>query len=408
MWVLKSERSQEFVNFVSENLYKKRRLRKDKFLDYKVTPVRYSLSDIRSGTLRNKMQNEIKARGFECKLPTTHIMFGGKQITDEETGEAIYTKGCEGKIIAEKIPRVMYHFDKKSTIKYILVREHERALFTKDGRILTVLEAGKHDIINRSTEFEIIEIYYVDVGDLQSRWGTSTMLTDGKGTMTATQVRLRLNGSFTFRINNINNFLTNIVKNETEYYEGNLSKFVKDKILEIINSEMSQAEPISIYQDAEKVMLAVKVKANDLFQETGIELRSLAVSSCKFDEEVEQMFKDRLREIKVGGAGSDADTNRKLQELKALKEMGVDVSTYVSKEQDIKMAAASPGGASEKEKIKAEIAELEKKIDELDEKLDAGEMSESVWEKRMDRLEGKIKDLKKKLYKFKISREVRR
>ena len=392
--VLKSERSQMFVNQVSEAIFKKRLIRKDKFLQYKYTPVRYSLSDIRSGTLKGRMQNEISDSGFECKLPNEHVRFGGKKIIDPETGETIYSNGCMGRIIAEKTPRVMYHFNKKPTIKYILVREHERVLFVRDGRIETILEAGKHDIVSQTMKFNNIELYYVDAGNIQTRWGTTTMLTDGKGTMTATQVRLRLNGSLIIRIVNLNNFLANIVKSQPEYYEGNIQKYIKDKLIQIINSEMSQAEPISIYQDAEKVMLAVKVKSKEFMLDAGVEIVDLSVSSCKFEDDVEETFKKRLEKIKVGGATADADVERKLQEIKRLKEMGIDAASYVSKEQDIKIASA--GGITEKEKIKNEINQLEKKIEELDNKLDAGTISETVWEKRVDRIEKKIDELKKR------------
>ncbi len=393
--VLKSERSQAFVSQVSEAIFKKRLIRKDKFLEYKFTLVRYSLSDIRSGTLMGMMQNEINGSGFECKLPNEHVRFGGKKLTDPETGETIYTQGCMGRIIAEKIPRIMYHFNKKPTIKNILIREHERVLFTREGRIETVLDAGKHDIVGGAMKFDNIELYYVDVGNIQTRWGTTTMLTEGKGTMTATQVRLKLNGSLIIRIVNLNNFIANIVKNQTEYYEGNIQKYIKDKLIQIINSEMSQAEPISLYQDAEKVMLTVKVKAKDFLQDAGVEIVDLSVSSCKFDDDVEETFKRRLEKIKVEGATADADVERKLQEIKRLKEMGIDIGSYVSKEQDIKIAGA--GGISEKEKIKKEIKQLQEKLEELDSKLDNGEMSETIWEKRVDRIERNIKELQNNL-----------
>jgi len=345
--------------------------------------LRYTVSDIREGNYRSKMQEEITAKGFECQLPNEHVRFA--------------KKNCFGKIIAEKIPRDLYFFDKhkKATIKFILVQEHERALFIRDGKVLKVFDAGKHDIINQSMEFNVIDIFYVDVGNITTRWGTSTFLTDGKGTMTATQARLRINGNLIVRINNVSNFLTNIVKTETEYFEGNIENYVKDKVIQTVNSEMSQAEPISVYQDAEKVLLSVKVKANDLFKQAGIEIVDLSIMSVRFDDDVEQMFKDRLQKIKVGGATADADTERKLQELKRLKEIGIDVKSYVEKEQEIKMAGA--GGISEKEKIKIEIKDLEKEIKELDEKLDSGIISETVWKKRMDRCEKKLEELKRKL-----------
>lgn len=343
MWVLKSPyATEEFTHEVTQEIFKYKgwfRKRLEHVGDLKHV-LRYNLSEIRSSTLRNKMQEFIGLEGFECKLPNNHIRFGGVKH-NSKTGKEIKIQGCLGKIIAEKIPKQLY-FNKESglTIKYILVREHERVLYVRDGKIMTVLEAGRHDILSGSMDFNIIEIYYVDVGNIPTKWGSSTMLTDGAGTRSATQVKLRINGSLIVRINNINNFITNIVKNEAEYYEGNIESYVKDKIYEIVNSEMSQAEPISIYQDAEKVLMAVKVKANEFLKDAGMEIVDLSVGACKFDEDVEAMFKKRLEKIKVEGAESDADSDRRLEELKQLKDLGIDINTYLQKEQEIRMASA--------------------------------------------------------------------
>ena len=358
MSVLKSERSQQFVNQIFECLSEKGVLNEDKF-KVSSTPVRYTLSDIRSGTLRERMQNEIKKCRFVCRLPNEHVRFGGIEKKDEETGEKLWTQGCMGKIIAEKIPRIMYYFNQNPMIRYVLVHEHERALFIKDGRILTELETGKHDIINRSKEFDIIDIYYFDIGNITGRWGTSTMLTDGKGSLSATQVRLRLNGSIVLRINNINNFFTNIVKNETEYYDGNLLNYLNSKLMQIINSEMSQTEPLSIYQDAEKVMSAVKVKKNEFFQDAGIEIIDLSVSTCKFDNDVEEIFRKRLEKIKVEGAEGDIKIDQRIHELQKLKELGVDINSYIQE------GKVSPRRDLEKSELKLRERKLEVKENEL-------------------------------------------
>ncbi|MHA1195798.1 MAG: SPFH domain-containing protein [Promethearchaeota archaeon] len=343
MWILKSPyATEEFAQEVTQEIYKKKgwfRKRLQYVGDIKQV-LRYNLSEIRSSTLRNKMQELIFTEGFECKLPNIHVRYGGIKH-DPKTGRKIRIQGCLGKIIAEKIPKQLYlKNNNELAIKYILVREHERALYVKDGKIMGVLEAGRHDILSGAMDFNVIEIYYVDVGNITTRWGTSTMLTDGLGTRSATQVKLRINGSLTIRINNINNFITNIVKNESEYYEGNLENYVKDKIYEIVNSEMSKTDPISVYQDAEKVMMAVNIKANNFFKDAGIEIINLSVSSCKFDEQVELIFKKRLEKIKVDGAEVDAEVDRKLEELKKLKELGVDINSYLQKEQEIRLISA--------------------------------------------------------------------
>jgi membrane protease subunit (stomatin/prohibitin family) len=340
MWILKSHHAtDEFIHEVTQEIYKKKGWfqKRLKYVGDIKQVLRYSLEEIRSSTLRGKMQDLIDRERFECKLPNNHIRFAGVKM-DAKTGAELKNQGCLGKTIAEKISKSLYYINESgATIRYILVREHEKALFVKDGKIITTLDAGRYDIKSKTMDYEIIEIYYVDTGNITTRWGTYTMLTDGAGTRSATQVKLRLNGSLILRINNISNFLTNIVKNQAEYYEGNIENYVKDKIIEIVNSEMSKAVPLNIYQNAEDVMRVVKLRSNEFLMDAGIEIVNLAVSSCKFDEDTEEIFRKRLEKIKVAGAESDAQFDRKMDELKKLKELGIDINEYIKREQKITM-----------------------------------------------------------------------
>ncbi len=340
MWILKSHHAtDEFIHEVTQEVYKKKGWfrKRLKYVDDIKQVLRYNLEEIRLSTLRGKMQDLIDLERFECKLPNNHIRFGGVK-RDAKTGAELISQGCLGKTIAEKIAKSLYYIDESgATIRYILVREHEKALFVKDGKIITTLDAGRYDIKSKTMDYEIIEIYYVDTGNITTRWGTYTMLTDGAGTRSATQVKLRLNGSLILRINNISNFLTNIVKNQAEYYEGNIENYVKDKIIEIVNSEMSKAVPLNIYQNAEDVMRVVKLRSNEFLMDAGIEIVNLSVSSCKFDEDTEEIFRKRLEKIKVAGAESDAQFDRRMDELKKLKELGIDINEYVKREQKATM-----------------------------------------------------------------------
>ena len=350
MWILKSPyATEEFIHEVTQEIYKEKgwlRKRFEYIGDLKQV-LRYNLAEIRASTLRSKMQQFINLEGFECKLPNHHIRFGGVR-RDAKTGAELKSQGCLGKTIAEKIPKNLYYINERgATIKYILVREHEKALFVKDGRIMSTLDAGMYDIKSKTMDYEIIEIYYIDTGNITTRWGTSTMLTDGAGTRSTTQVKLRINGSLILRINDVSNFFINIVKNQADYYEGNIENYVKDKIIEIVNSEMSKAVPMNIYQNAEKVMMAVKLKSNEFLKDAGIEIVNLSVSSCKFDEKTEEIFRQRLEKIKVGGAESDAQFDRRMDELKKLKELGIDINEYVKREQEVTMNSMITSSSSD-------------------------------------------------------------
>ncbi len=343
MRILKSPyATEEFINEITQEIYKKKGWfrKRLEFIEEVHQVLRYSLAEIRSSTLRSKMQHLITNEGFECQLPNDHIRFGGVK-TDVKTGVKKTSLGCLGKIIAEKIPKRLYYINENPSIRNIMVREHEKALFVKDGKIISTLDAGRYDIKSQTRDYEIIEIYYVDTGNITTRWGTSTMLTDGAGTRSATQVKLRLNGSLIIRINNISNFLTNIVKNQEDYYEGNIENYVKDKIIEIVNAEMSKAVPLNIYQNAEEVMMTAELKSNEFLRDAGIEIVNLSVSSCKFNDETEEIFRQRLEKIKVGGADADVLLDRRIDELKELKELGIDINEYVKREQQITMNSKS-------------------------------------------------------------------
>ncbi|MFX0067118.1 MAG: SPFH domain-containing protein [Candidatus Hermodarchaeota archaeon] len=338
LFTLKNETNIDaFSTAVVTELYKKGLIRRKRVIDAgsSIAKVRHSLSEIRASALRARMQ-ELVSNNFQCILPTEHIRFPD---LDDKSDESERKMPCFGKIICEKVPRELYYNQEIGPfIQAMLVREHERAVLMVDGKPLTVFPPGIYDISNQ--DFHVMELYYLDNGNISTRWGTSTFLVDGRGTAAATQVRLRLNGTLVVRITNQMNFLFNIVKNEAEYYERNLAEYVKDKLIQTINAEMSQADPFSIYQDAEKVMAAAKTKTNEFFSDAGIEIFDLAIGSCRFDDEVEKTFQERLQAIKVEGAAADADTTRELHKLQQLKELGIDIKEYVRTGQQIEMAKA--------------------------------------------------------------------
>ena len=159
MWILKSPyATEEFIHEVTQEIYKEKgwlRKRFEYIGDLKQV-LRYNLAEIRASTLRSKMQQFINLEGFECKLPNHHIRFGGVR-RDAKTGAELKSQGCLGKTIAEKIPKNLYYINERgATIKYILVREHEKALFVKDGRIMSTLDAGMYDIKSKTMDYEII------------------------------------------------------------------------------------------------------------------------------------------------------------------------------------------------------------------------------------------------------------
>jgi len=300
--------------FKKKGIFRKKFKKIEEFKEY----FRYSINEIRNSTLLGDFRKYIMDLGFDCSIPTKHVRFGKN-------------RDCLGKIITERIPRNLFNYDKNGAmLNEILIKEHQIGVLFNDGLIRHEFQAGKWDLSKYSNFSSKCDLFFIDKGNIQTRWGTSVYLVDGKSKLTATQVRLRVNGDLVIQISDPAYFLKSIVKDNSEFFEGNLHDIIKSKITELINQTISKADPLSVYQDVEDTQRDIKYKAEEYLNSIGLCLVSLSIANFVWDAEVEEIFKKRLEKIKVTGASEDANVDRELYRLKQLQQMGVDINSLVN------------------------------------------------------------------------------
>ncbi|MHA1299361.1 MAG: double zinc ribbon domain-containing protein [Candidatus Helarchaeota archaeon] len=306
---------------ISQQVVKKRWYWKDKKIASQLPYTAY-LPQIRSGKALYQFQQLINQQ-FNCQLPNNHIAV--VQPKEKQMGK----QGCMGKILVKRVPRGIFFKGgdaKDLAIQYILVKQSQAAALFRDGKLLAILPADKHDIISYSKDFNIIDIWFLDLSNISLKWGTKSK------TAPPEMDEARAFGSAIVKINNPNNFILNVIGSNEEFWENDLQRYVRDRIRQSVNDGIAKRNSFDLYQDTKKFEMEVKINAKKLFENTGIELVDFSVSSIKFADEVEAAFKNR----RIDMLSNDAELAR----LQKLKELGVDVGQYM-RDQTLKDVAKS-------------------------------------------------------------------
>ncbi len=291
-------------------------VKKKKFLRKEIEEVyeyRASLEEIRTSPLKSAMQHII-TEYFDfkrCLLPNVHKL------------------PCRGKIIAEKIPRSVYTQGEPDALKYVLVKQSECCGLYRDGKLFTILDAGRHDIISQHKDWNILDLVYIDQKKQKLLWGTSSYTSD--------QIRVNSSGSVIATFKDPNNFLLNIFTDKNEYYEADLNDFVRDKISEIIRTEMAKLSAQEIFAERDAFIMNLQVAARKTFEIAGLSLDELAISKMDFPPEI----RDQLQSLKISNLQADAEVERLIK----LQQAGISATEH-QRMQALKTLAETPGSGT--------------------------------------------------------------
>ena len=308
--VLRSRHIDEFKEI--EIVKRKRFLRKD---IEEVDEYRATLDEIRTSPMKATMQNII-TQNFDfnkCVLPNVHKL------------------PCRGKIVAEKVPRAAYAQGESDATKFVLVRQSECCGLYRNGKLYTILDAGRHDVISQHKDWNILDLIYIDQKKQKLLWGTSSYTSD--------QISVNSSGSVIATIKDPNNFLLNIFTDKNEYYVADLNDFVRDKISEVIRTEMAKLSVREIFAERDAFIMNLQVAARKTFEIAGLYLDELAVSKMDFPPEI----RGQLQSLKMNNLQADAEVDRLIK----LQQAGISATEH-QRMQALKSLAETPGsGAAE-------------------------------------------------------------
>lgn len=185
----------------------------------------------------------------------------------------------------------------------VIVRESQRAIFFRDGKALDVLGPGRHtittanipllvDLIGKAfdnrTPFTA-EIYYVSMREFADRkWGTPQPIIVRNPGMGLGVALLQGFGSYSFQVNDPQQFVTQIVGAQGIYrtsdIENRMRSMLLSKLQDLLGETTAKRSVVELIGLTEELGAGVRAKGQDDFAAIGLVLKSFYIANLKPSE----------------------------------------------------------------------------------------------------------------------------
>jgi excisionase family DNA binding protein len=193
----------------------------------------------------------------------------------------------------------------------VIVRESQAAVFFRDGNALDVFRAGRHTIatanipkiidfigkaFNDRTPFPA-EVYFVAMKEFANeKWGTPQPIIVRNPGMGLGVALLQGFGTFSFQVNDPQQFVTQVVGNQGAYMttdiEDRLKTVLLSKLQDVLGETTSAKSVVDLIGLTEEIGAAVRAKAQDDFEALGLVLKTFYVGNLKPSSKSAQELRD--------------------------------------------------------------------------------------------------------------------
>ncbi|MBD3214460.1 MAG: hypothetical protein GF311_17745 [Candidatus Lokiarchaeota archaeon] len=329
--------------------------------------------------------------------------------------------------------------------KYFAVKDYERALFYDKGELIGILEGGIYEL-NKKTKTKGTEIVWVDTSINEIKWGIPL----SNGIPSKDGIIVGLHGTMKFRVNDVKTFYTDVIAGRKIWSLDDVKNWILSLLQTVLRDTFKNYTAKQILlEDRERVLNVVNSKIMEDFLKYGMEFESLNLLGIQVPEGVDSLYEtDKQKskiseEIKILKLKKDLETKKR--ELKAAKksferEQEIleakkerDKMTYLSERDKLEgltkseiieqQGKASVAGDLAKMKLESEkevkiaefqtnhplknkkrienrILKLKQKLNQFDELLSSGKISEETYSLRVRRIEKEINELEEKLLNF--------
>ncbi len=238
----------------------------------------------------------------------------------------------------------------------LIVQENQSAVFFRDGKALDVFGPGRHTISTMNVPiisdafklpfggdapFTASVMYVARHTFLDLKWGTKDPIMLRDPSMGGLPVMLRAFGKFSMRVADPQLFVAAVVGTRGFVSTNTIVDYLRDLIAsnlrDILGSNFNDV--FALPGLTKEIEAAVKAQTATEFAQQGLELVSIVLGSISLPEEVQEMIKQGQAKLYAANYETMAQKNRQDQ-------LGVDYMKYQAG-QAINNAAQNPGGPSE-------------------------------------------------------------
>lgn len=234
-------------------------------------------------------------------------------------------------------PGMVYHIPSSEVpfVKLLIVKEYERGVFLRDGKLYAVLPPGRW-FLGRMPIVGRMELIWVDMGITKLPYGLRTLTQDG--------VEIGANGVVYVRVADPERFIVNLVTGRSIFTVEDLQQFLKDQVIGILRAEMAHYDVRSIYVEREMFMTVARVNMQEMLGDLGLDFRALEVAGFLLPDDVREALQTPV--IAARQAEATVITGEATaQVLTQIRDAGVDPIKYKAAEALMKYAQTRGSGS---------------------------------------------------------------
>ncbi|MFQ5976006.1 MAG: SPFH domain-containing protein [Candidatus Hydrothermarchaeales archaeon] len=214
-------------------------------------------------------------------------------------------------------------------IPNFLVREYERALFIRDGKIFQEFGPGTHTASKLSSMTKAYLIY-VSLMPFQLKWGLPE-------TMSKDNVRVGAFGTIELQVEDSKLFFAHVLGPKLRYVKHDLREDLLDNIQGVIRSELASLGIKEIYLERDVLLSVVRGKLEELFKSRGFDYKRLEIQGINIPEDIKKALESsKLHEIELGKKKGDFALEK--ERMAEMARLGIDAARM----RELEIAGGSP------------------------------------------------------------------
>jgi membrane protease subunit (stomatin/prohibitin family) len=200
----------------------------------------------------------------------------------------------------------------------LFVRPSQVAIFVSNGKVCDVFTGGKHTLTPNNIPFLtsllslpfgfkspiMCEVYFISTKQfINQKWGTNNPIIMRDAEFGA--VRLRAYGTYSFRVKEAKNFMTELFGSNSSFTTEDVNDFLRSHIITNLTDSIAESK-VAVLDMAMNLKEFAKIVKNNVaeeFEKIGLESTAFNIENISLPENVEKAIDERSAVGAMGGLG---------------------------------------------------------------------------------------------------------
>lgn len=214
-------------------------------------------------------------------------------------------------------------------IPHFLVREYERAVFIRDGKVYEEFGPGRH-VTSKLPALTNTQMVYVSLLPIKLKWGLP-------GTMSQDNVTVGASGTVELQIDNPKMFWAQVIGSKELYTENNLRDHILTNLQGVVRTELANLTVQQIYLERDVLIAAVRARLQEMFEAMGIDYKRLEIVGINIPDDIRKALESKkIHDIELSKKRGEAELE--INKARELANSGIDAARM----KELEIAGESP------------------------------------------------------------------